>query len=275
MTRSITIMGWGDKNALAFVDTINTEGTDTAGMAPETQSYDLSSGEHVSRTTAFEMVGGASGPVLDLMFPLHFGNFGGPTVRIIWALLGLSTALIAATGMMIWVERRAYGAEGKLSPANYLRLSKFTIGSCSGMVLACVSLFWLQRLAPEYIMSGFFIIWLGCIPLAFSLRNNYQSNRLLLGLSALILLGVPFIDAATLEHHLFNSAAGSHNHLAVIDAVIMCCGLLLLYVVKQLPSARREEQHKKGKGAKALKPSREEVADDFLEDQTRAADTAA
>ena len=246
-TRRITILGWGDKNALAFTDTINSDGALGGEMAPETQSYRLSTGEHVARTTAFEMVGGASGPILDIMFPLHFGNFGGLTVRIIWALLGLSTALIAATGMMIWVERRAYGAEGQLSANTYLRLSKLTIGSCSGMVLACASLFWLQRLAPEYIMSGFFAIWLASIPLAFSLRNNYQSNRLLLGLSGLVLLGVPFVDAATLEHHLFNSAAGTHTHLAAIDAVLMGSGLLLLFIVKRLPRARREEQHKKAK----------------------------
>jgi len=273
VTRSIIILGWGDKNALAFTNTVNVDGT--GEMASETHNYQLSSGKHLARATAFEMVGGVSGPVLDLIAPLHFGAFGGLTVRIIWGLLGLSTALIAATGIMIWVERRAYGAEGKLSPENYLRLNKFTIGSCSGLVLACASLFWSQRLAPEFIMALFFCVWAMSIPLAFSMKNNYQSNRLLLGLSGAMLMCVPFIDALTLEHHLFNSLDGSHNHLAAIDATLLCIGLALLGIAKRLPRARREEQHKKGRGTKALKPSNEEVADDFLEDQPPAADIVA
>jgi len=272
VTRSITIMGWGDKNALAFVSTYNSEGTDESrDMGVQTHTYRLSSGKHSDTTTAFEMVGGLSGPILDTMFPLHFGSFGGLTVRIIWGLLGLSTALVAASGMMIWVERRAYGAEGKLSPENYLRLSKLTIGSCSGMVLACVSLFWLQRLAPDYILEGFFSIWLVGISLAFSLKNNHQSNRLLLGLSGVILTAVPFVDAATLEHHLFNSATGTHNHLATIDITLMLCGVLMLYIVHKLPRTRQEEQHKKSKENKEHK-ERSSVADEPLHDQPQTTD---
>jgi hypothetical protein len=238
-TRSVVIMGWGDKNALAFSNTYGGE-----EMAFQTHSFQLQDGKALKTTTSFELVGGVSGPILDLMFPLHFGNFGGLPVRIIWALLGLSTALIAVTGMMIWVERRAYGAEGDLQPESYMRLSKLTIGSCTGMVVALAAMFWGQRMLPAYVPELFFAVWLLCLGYAFSRSNNYQSNRHLLSVAGLLLAAVPFVDAATLEHHLFNSGAGTHTHLAIIDTVLFLCGGLLLYIAKRLPAKRQEEQHR-------------------------------
>lgn len=250
VTRSITIMGWGDKNALAFVDTVSREGREGDDIAAQTNVYRLDSGEFQQGGTTFSRVGGVSGPVLDVMFPLHFGSFGGPIVRIVWGLLGLSTALIVVTGVMIWVERRAYGAEGKLAPHTYMRLSKLTIGSCSGMVLATVALFWLQRLAPDHVVSGFFTVWLASIATAFAIKNNYQSNRLFLALSGALLMGLPVLDALVLEQHLFNSGSGTHTHLAIIEATLMGCGALLLHVARLLPS-QRPTQKQKTSGSRA------------------------
>ena len=39
------------------------------------------------------------------MYPLHFGNFGGVAVKVLWAFLGLTTALLPLSGMMMWIER--------------------------------------------------------------------------------------------------------------------------------------------------------------------------
>ncbi|WP_390618813.1 PepSY-associated TM helix domain-containing protein [Maricurvus nonylphenolicus] len=263
-TRSIVIMGWGDKNALAFS---NTYGGDE--MAFQTHSFQLQDGKVLETTTSFELVGGVSGPILDLMFPLHFGSFGGLPVRIIWALLGLSTALIAVTGMMIWVERRAYGAEGDLKPESYMRLSKLTIGSCSGMVVALAAMFWGQRLLPAYVPELFFVVWLLCLVYAFSRSNNYQSNRQLLGVAGLLLAAVPFVDVATLEHHLFNSMAGTHTHLAIIDVVLFLSGGILLYIAKRLPSERQEEQHRAHKTKQtALDEELEESGETLVDTST-------
>jgi uncharacterized iron-regulated membrane protein len=43
--------------------------------------------------------------LLSLMGPLHFGNFGGPFVKILWALLGLTPPLLFVTGALMWWNR--------------------------------------------------------------------------------------------------------------------------------------------------------------------------
>jgi len=255
ITRSMTIMGWGDSNATVYVDTYGGE-----KMPSQSHSYRLRDGEHLSSSTGFALVGGVSGPILDYMYPLHFGNFGGVAVRALWALLGLSTALIAVTGMMIWVERRAFGAEGKLPKQSYLRLSKFTIGSCCGLVLSCCALFWTQRFAPALIAESFFVVWLLAIGFAALRTNNYRSNRELLGLSGLLLATAPMADAFLFDYHLFNSFAGTHNHFAAIELSLLACGMGMFALAMKLPSERPQPEHKNAKSSKDADESELEIA---------------
>lgn len=51
--------------------------------------------------------GEASWPVriYNLMWPLHFGTFGGLPVKIAYAVFGLVSALLGITGLLIWRER--------------------------------------------------------------------------------------------------------------------------------------------------------------------------
>ncbi|MDR7131453.1 putative iron-regulated membrane protein [Algoriphagus sp. 4150] len=43
--------------------------------------------------------------VLFLSQPLHFGDYGGLTLKIIWAILDLVTILILVTGLYLWISR--------------------------------------------------------------------------------------------------------------------------------------------------------------------------
>lgn len=37
--------------------------------------------------------------------PLHFGNYGGMPLKILWALLDLLAILVLASGLYLWLER--------------------------------------------------------------------------------------------------------------------------------------------------------------------------
>ena len=38
--------------------------------------------------------------------PLHFGDYGGMPLKIIWAILDLITIVILITGLYLWIARR-------------------------------------------------------------------------------------------------------------------------------------------------------------------------
>ena len=43
------------------------------------------------------------------MEPLHFGDFGGLTLKWLYFILGLSPALLSLTGTWLWIERQQRG----------------------------------------------------------------------------------------------------------------------------------------------------------------------
>ncbi|GAA5481135.1 hypothetical protein Hsar01_00342 [Haloferula sargassicola] len=49
---------------------------------------------------------GLGAQILDAFEPLHFGNFGGPVSKTLWAAAGLAPALLCLSGMSIWWQRR-------------------------------------------------------------------------------------------------------------------------------------------------------------------------
>ncbi|HVX37568.1 MAG TPA: PepSY-associated TM helix domain-containing protein [Hyphomicrobium sp.] len=49
--------------------------------------------------------------------PLHFGDYGGMTLKIIWAILDLVTIVILVTGLYLWIARRRAPADQALELA--------------------------------------------------------------------------------------------------------------------------------------------------------------
>jgi uncharacterized iron-regulated membrane protein len=50
-----------------------------------------------------------------LSVPLHFGDYGGLPLKIIWALLDLGAIVVLATGLYLWLGRRHASIERRLA----------------------------------------------------------------------------------------------------------------------------------------------------------------
>lgn len=66
--------------------------------------FNGATGELKSATPASET--GLWGQILDAFRPLHFGNFGGIPVKILWSLGGLAPAILALSGTFLWWKRK-------------------------------------------------------------------------------------------------------------------------------------------------------------------------
>ncbi|HEY0295377.1 MAG TPA: PepSY-associated TM helix domain-containing protein [Bordetella sp.] len=74
-----------------------------------------------SRTHTAVLVDGASGSLvkvaalpwyltaLEVSRPLHFGDYGGLPLKVLWALLDLATIVVLASGLYLWIARRKAG----------------------------------------------------------------------------------------------------------------------------------------------------------------------
>lgn len=75
-------------------------------------SFDSKSGELRSAMLARDA--GIGGQIVDAFRPLHFGNFGGLPVKILWSAGGLTPAILALSGTFMWWKRtRKPSAPGK------------------------------------------------------------------------------------------------------------------------------------------------------------------
>lgn len=82
---------------------------------------------------------------LELMLrPLHFGNFGGWPLKLLWCVLGLTPALLALTGGALWLRRTGRwrrGAAAVPAPVGRDRLEQVSPALLVGLGLtACVCL---------------------------------------------------------------------------------------------------------------------------------------
>ncbi|MFV0278719.1 MAG: PepSY-associated TM helix domain-containing protein, partial [Parahaliea sp.] len=219
-----------------------------AGMTPRMLQYRLADGGFDRAYPTYGKLVGFSGPVLDVLQPLHFGNFGGVWVKALWCVLGVSTALLALSGMMIWIERRAYGPVGELSWRQYLRIARFSIGVCGGLVVAVITLFHGQRLLPgPALVPLFFASWSLAASWALLRDSEYRAARELALCSGLLALGVPLLDAATSGHHLFRAVSEGMWTVAGVDGSLLLGGALLVWLARRIP-VRRPLRRKHSRG---------------------------
>ena len=245
---SAQILAGTDKNAVVLVNTLAGE-----GIIGETHRYRVDGTVLETSYTQFSRLGGAAGPLLDAMFPLHFGNFGGIVVKFIWFTLGLGTAFLAVSGAMIWIERRVYGSTGSLSLASYQRISRLTVGACAGVVLSTVCLFHLQLLVlphvadtDPWLLGSFLGVWALAIVWAMLRSNDYQTTRELLALTGALAVLVPVTNGIVTGSHLLNVFTRGHWVTAGTDAFLLVSGLGLIYLAVRLPSARPIRKGKYG-----------------------------
>ena len=50
--------------------------------------------------------------------PLHFGDYGGMPMQIIWALLDIATIIVLGSGLYLWLGRRNPAKAGKAAPSD-------------------------------------------------------------------------------------------------------------------------------------------------------------
>ncbi len=239
----VSIYGWGDRSAVLSLQSADSEKL----TLTETFEYRLVDGDLVRRFTTFGRLDSVTSAILDAMYPLHFGNFGGILVKVLWFVLGLSTALLAASGMMVWIERRAYGAEGKLAERQYWRISRFTIGACMGLVLASLALFYVQMLGVAGLFSAhawqgpvFAAAWVSVLVVTLFIHNSLLSLKLWFGAAACLSVGVPVLNGVVTGDWLPLAFSRGHTVSAGVDTGLLLCAGILFWVARRLPATRAE-----------------------------------
>lgn len=70
---------------------------------------------------------------LELSRPLHFGNYGGMPLKIIWASFDIALMVVLISGLHLWLSRRKRPVEEELN--RLVKLEELTMGETAAETL--------------------------------------------------------------------------------------------------------------------------------------------
>lgn len=188
--------------------------------------------------------------IVSAISTLHFASFGGIFVKALYALLGVALCVIAATGMMIWLEKRRFGRQGQYSDDCYRLLGQVVSGVCLGSLAASFAIFYADKLltlhADRTLWIGFvfFAVWVAVLLYAVCRRNDYRLSRELFFLSSVLSAGIPIVNAAFSSHGSLLTSGLAFPYVAGVDIVCLSLGGLLFLVGTRVPGSRQNPTRK-------------------------------
>ncbi|WP_350432282.1 PepSY-associated TM helix domain-containing protein [Shewanella sp. H8] len=186
--RNIIFHHYGAENALVQV-----RGTDTASFAQRDEvTYRVQDGSVINKVNADNYNVFRQGR--DVLVSLHFSNFAGVDIRILYFILAMAISAMIVAGNMLWLDKRR--VQRQSSPRSIAIVTAMTIGGCGGIIVATAVGFLCERLLPATLygrsewLVGCFVASLLAVML-FSLKVNdikrHISKLLLLTSSILII----------------------------------------------------------------------------------------
>ncbi len=171
---------------------------------------------------------------VNTFFALHFGSYGGETIRWTYFVMGLMGAALFYTGNLLWLEsRRKRQPAGQPQPeqARSVRwLAAGTVGTCLGCLLGVLAALAVGKLSrgggahaePLY-LCAYYGTWLACLAWSFW-RGAARAAPLLLSACT---LGASLLPVLSLRSGsgLLAGLTGGHWGLWMVDVVALLAAL--------------------------------------------------
>lgn len=184
---------------------------------------------------------------------LHFANFGGVPLKIIYFIMAIITCFVIITGVLIWVEAR-----NKKSRTLKQRIYTAKIGHI--YLAICLSMLPVTALAFVFVKSTegvfvnkqnaiyyfYFLVWLAFILFFRFKRNNYFTNKINLLLGAVFGFLVPITNGLISNHWIWKTYSNHQFEILFIDLLwIAIASISLLFYFKIKPSIKNQSSYSK------------------------------
>lgn len=163
--------------------------------------------------------------VKSLVYHLHFGDFGGKPLRMVFFVLGLMGCAVILSGIMIWlVARDKVSTEVRKRKFNFWASNLF-LAACLSMLpvtaFTFIMLKALHHVDQSVIYNVYFYSWLILGVYLMVLRDLTVMNRQTLLLSAVLCLGVPLANGFSTGLWMWNTWLQGAYDIFFIDALFL------------------------------------------------------
>lgn len=202
--------------------------------------YKATTGEIVSNKSPYGPSSYLDGAT-EVLRKLHFGDFGGIGMRIIYFVLGLLSCFVIISGVMIWLVAR----DKKSIPEKQRRFNAWVVriylSICLSMYPVTAFTFLtikvfstdvgVDRMA--FIFQVFFYSWLFLSVLFAARRNNYFTNKYTLLIGSLLGFMIPIANGMITGNWIWKSYS-SHYQIFFMDAFWIVLALLTTVIALKL-----------------------------------------
>ncbi|WDD99764.1 PepSY-associated TM helix domain-containing protein [Thalassomonas actiniarum] len=187
----------------------------------------------------------------DVIARLHFGNFAGVDLRILYFILGIGVCAMIVTGNMMWLDKAR--RKQLVSERALAFTSKITVGIFVGSVVATAAAFLAERLLPVslagrggYLVNIFLLVMALVTVQAFFTADNRRFIGGLLQLTAGISLTVVLADWWIFG---FGLLALWHSYQAIfgVQTGLVVFALVCLLAANHLLLSRKTKKQDPGK----------------------------
>ncbi|NQD69900.1 PepSY domain-containing protein [Sphingobacterium shayense] len=245
--KRVSIQNYGDENM--YVVAVTDPKYDKSFAGSGVFAMQVKDGKILEEKSPFSDVSYIDG-VRSLIYRLHFGDFGGYPVKIIYFALGVMGCLVIISGILIWlVARDKNNVIPRKRKFNFWTANVF-LAICLTMLPVTAVTFIAIKVYPDvnqqFIYRVFFHLW-WILSLYYIIRRNLnRTNRETLLLGGIFSLFVPVANGIVTGNWLWVSASSGKWDLFVVDFLFLFLGVVSLVVLKRLKefNERPQEQSK-------------------------------
>lgn len=253
----VNLYSYGDSNMHIEVVGIPGYGSKLLGegkLLLHASSREITSEKNPFTHTSY--IEGATG----LMDRLHFGDFGGVGLKIIYFVLGLVSCFVIISGILIWLVAR---------DKKHVAPHKRKLNAWTGWLFLAVCLSMYPATAFTFVGVKFFVVdfnpsrmdtiyhfffysWLA-LSLFFTFkRDNYFTNKYTLMLGSIVGFVVPLANGLMTGNWIWNSFSQGYYDIFLIDALWLILSMISLIVSLSLKRKDHVPAPPTEKKAKAL-----------------------
>lgn len=174
---------------------------------------------------------------LAVIASLHFGDFAGYSLRILFFILGIGTCYIILTGNLMWLQKRANLRSEKQNKFGIQLVKAMTTGGFIGTVFATAVGFICARLLPLDLLNRSDIIgqiFFACLAVSLItsllIKAQQQFSAIFLKVTALALALIPVLDWLILPQKIIAMFKVGHFDVVIVEVMLLilalCCWLI-------------------------------------------------
>ncbi|MDR6562004.1 MULTISPECIES: PepSY-associated TM helix domain-containing protein [unclassified Arcicella] len=192
--------------------------------------------------------------VLGAIGAIHFAEFGGIALKIMFFILAFITCFIIISGVLIWKEARNKKEYTDKQKRFHHRITMWYLAICFGLFPATAILFIAERVIPmalnnhsSLVNTVFFVSWLILMIVGlFSKKESILTKRYLY-INGVLSLIVPIANGVTTGDWLWKSLANQQFYVAAVDIFWLLVASISFFLATSIyGKSDKVEKTKKG-----------------------------